>query len=108
MLFFSFSNINIQFIETEIIQKKYTITKDLSTTQSVIFINKIKFAAIISDMNSNTYIVYMTTLNTEISNIYYFWAAQIGLLKVNKALTTISTQYLDYNKYFSFKLAAKL
>lgn len=59
-------------------------------------------------VDNKTFIIYVTTLNTEILNIYPFWAAQIGLFKANKIFTINYAKYFDYTDVFSSELIIKL
>ena len=98
ILFLSFSDVNIWFVEREIIWRRYITAKVLFITQKLKLINKKKFAALALDTNSLTFVVYVVALNIKSSNItiYLFLVAQIELLKVNKAPTTILAKYSDY------------
>ena len=62
------------------------------------------------DANSETFMMHVAALDIKGINItvYSFRTAQIGLLKANKAPTTILTKYSDYTDIFLSKLAAKL
>ena len=60
MLFLIFSNINIQFAEKKSTWRSYTIAKVLPTTKRVELIDKKKFAKVVLDENSETFVAYMT------------------------------------------------
>lgn len=71
-------------------------------------IDKKKFAVAELDVDTKIFIIYMATLNIEITNIYLFQLAQIRLFKANKAFNTIFVKYFDYADIFLSKLTAKL
>ena len=73
-------------------------------------INKKEFAAAALDADSETFVVHVAVLDIKGTNmaVYPSWAAQIGLLKANKAPTTVPTKYSNYTDVFSSELAAKL
>lgn len=79
-------------------------------TQKVKLINKKEFVALALDANSETFVVYVVALNIKSTNIaiHLSPSAQIELLKVNKAPTTVFAKYSDYTNIFLLKLTAKL
>ena len=110
MPFLSFSNADIRFVEREITRRRYTIAETLPMTKKVKLINKKEFTAAALNVNSKTFVMHIVALDIEGTNmaIHPFWAAQIRLLKANKALTTVSTKYSDYTNVFLSELAAEL
>ena len=52
ILFLTFSNADIQFMEKELIWRSYTTAEALLTTKQVDFINKKEFAKVTLDKNS--------------------------------------------------------
>lgn len=62
MLFFFFSNVNIQFDVRKLIWRFYTITKVLPTTSLVKFISKIKFAKVALNKNIEIFVIHFATL----------------------------------------------
>ena len=59
MLFFSFSNPNIQFAKRDLIWRSYITKKALLTTQMVELLNKNEFAKVAIDRESKTFVVYV-------------------------------------------------
>ena len=110
MPFLSLSNVDIRFVEREITWRRYTTAKALLTTQRMKLINKKEFAAAALDADSETFVVHVTALDIEGTNmaVHPFRAAQIGLLKANEASTIVPTKYSDYTDVFSSELAIEL
>ena len=63
MPFFSLSNTNVQFIEKELTWTFYTTAKALPTTKWVELINKKEFAKVALDKKSETFVIYIASLN---------------------------------------------
>lgn len=59
-------------------------------------------------IDNETFIIYVTILNTKIPNISLFWAAQIGLFKANKMSTINFAKYFGYTNVFLSELTIKL
>ena len=110
ILFFIFSNANIQFVKKEIIWKRYIAIKALFITKKIKLINKKKFAVIALDADNKIFIMHIAVLNIKsiIIAVYLSQIAQIRLLKANKVLTIVCTKYSNYTNVFLPKLAAKL
>lgn len=107
MLFFSLSNADVKFAKLEkLIQRSYIAAKALSTTRRVKLVNKRKFAKEGFDENSETYVMYVATL--EAMTIYPFWAAQISILQQDKAFIKIPLEQSDYADIFLADLAIEL
>ena len=62
------------------------------------------------DAYSQTLVVYIVALDIKSTNIvvHLSWAAHIGLLKVNKTLTIVRTEFSDYTEIFSYELIAEI
>ena len=73
-------------------------------------IDKKEFTAAILDADSETFVLHVAALDIGGTNmaVYPSWAAQIGLLKANKAPTIVPAEYFDYTDVFSSELAAEL
>lgn len=86
MLFFTFSNANIQFDKKKLIWSFYTIAKALPTTKWVELINKKESAKTALDKNIKAFVVYVTffSLNKPTISIYLAQEAQIALLIAKK------------------------
>ena len=69
MLFLTFSNTDVRFVEKELIWRSYTTTEALPTTKRVELINKNEFAKVVLDENSETFVVYIVSFNF-VSGIY--------------------------------------
>lgn len=119
MLFFTFSNVDIQFIEKKLIWKSYITAKALPTTKRVGFINKKKFITTVLNENSETFMLYIAVLKVSLEitkmMIHSFQLTQILLetiqlaaLQQNKARTKIHTEQVDYVDVFSPDLAIEL
>lgn len=79
MLFLALSNANLQYSIEKLTWISYTIIEILSTTNRIKLINKKEFANLAPNKNSKTNVVYMITLDIEIS-IHPFRKAQIATL----------------------------
>ena len=104
MLFFTFSNADIQFEEKELTRRNYTTKDALSTTCRVEFINNRKFAKAALDENFEVFLVHGALLTSEMT-IHLARKAQIALLLAKKV--TVSTKYTDFVDVFS-KESAKV
>lgn len=62
MLFFIFSNTNIEFVKKESTWRSYTIAKALAITKKVQLINKKYFAKAALNKELNTFVIYVTAL----------------------------------------------
>ena len=63
MPFLTLSNADVQFIEKELTWRSYTTAKALPTTKRVELINKKEFAKAALNKNSETFVVYVTSLS---------------------------------------------
>lgn len=106
ILFLAPSNINCQFITEELTCKSYIIVEILPSTSRVELINKREFAKAALNKSSETFVIYISVLET--MTIYLSRAAQIAILQWDKALTEIPAKYSDYVNVFSSDLAIEL
>ena len=70
MLFLTFSNVDVQFVEKELTWKSYTTAIALPTTKWVELINKKEFAKTELDGNSETFVVHVASLSSTPLNVY--------------------------------------
>ena len=63
MPFLTFSNANIQFIKKEVTWKSYTTVEALPTTKRITLIDKKEFSKAALNENSETFVVYIASLN---------------------------------------------
>ena len=102
MLFLTFSNVNVQFAENELIWRTYTTEKALTTTRQVEIIARKKFAKTALDENVEAFVVHVSSLGSQIS-IHPSRKAQLTLLLIKK--DTVPVQYLPFADVFSEKSA---
>lgn len=105
--FYIFSNANVSFLDRELIWRIYSIVKALPNTKKVQIINRKEFVKIIWDPNKKNFVVYIATATSEMI-IYSEYKAQITLFKADKALVSISAEYLDFADVFFWELIAVL
>ena len=81
MLFLTFSNADVQFLEKELTWRSYTTAEALPTTKQVEPINKKKFAKVTLDENSKIFVIHVASHNlTPAPRIYPDRVAQIAFL----------------------------
>ena len=108
MPFLALSNADVEFTGLEkLIWRSYIIVEALPTTDWVELIDKREFAKAVLDENSETFVIYVVTLEAETS-IYSSQIAEIAALQWNKAPTEIPVKYSDYADIFSSDLAMEL
>ena len=105
MSFLTLSNVNVQFVEKEFTWRSYTTAKVLPTTKRVELINKKKFAKAVLDEKSETFVVYMASLNLA-PGIHPDKAAQIAFLLTKEV--KILDKYSDFTNVFSEEKALVL
>ena len=91
------SNPDVQFVEKKLTWRTYTTTKALPTTKRVELIDKKEFAKTALDENSETFVVYVASLNLT-SEIYPDRAAQITSLLAEEV--RIPNEYSDFADVF--------
>ena len=104
MLFLTFSNENVQFVEKKLTWKSYITAEALLTTKRVEFINKKEFAKATLNENSEIFIIYVASLNlAPVPGIYLDREIQIAVLLTEEV--KILDKYADYANVFSEKKA---
>ena len=105
--FLTLSNANVQFVEKELTWRSYTTAEALPTTKRVELINKKEFAKAALDENSETFVVYVASLNlAPTPGIHPDRAAQIALLLTEEV--KIPEEYSDFTDVFSEEKALVL
>ena len=115
MLFLTLSNVDVQFIEKELIWRSYTTAKTLPTIKRIKLINKKEFAKAILDKNFETFVIYVISFNL-VLRIHPDRKAQIAFLLTEKAQIAfllikkvkILDKYSDFANVFSEKKALVL
>ena len=98
ILFLTFSNADIQFVEKELTWRSYTTAEALTTTKQVEFINKKEFAKATLDEKSETFVVHVASFNLT-PETYSDRVAQIIFVLVEKF--RIPEEYSDFANNFS-------
>ena len=96
--FLNLSNVDVQFVEKEFTWRSYITTKALPTSKRVELINKKEFVKVALDENSETFVVYVTSLNL-VLEIHLDKKAQITSILIEKV--KISDKYFDFTNIFS-------
>ena len=105
MLFLTLSNADIQFVEKELTWRFYTTAEVLPTTKRVELINKKKFAKVVLDEKSETFVVHVSSLKLS-PGIYPNKEAQIASLLIEEV--KIPDKYSDFTDVFSEEKALML
>ena len=105
MLFLTFSNTDIQFIEKELTWRSYTTAEALLTIKRIEFIDKKEFAKVALDENSETFVIHVAFLNL-VPRIYPDKKAQIAFLLIEEV--KILDKYSNFTDAFSEKKALVL
>ena len=86
--------------------------RSFPTTKRVELVGKKECAAAALDLEHKIFVVHETSLDSPINdqknNLHPFYKAQIAVLVVNEALTSIFTEYFNFTNVFSLELALKL
>ena len=99
ILFLTFSNADVQFVEKKLTWRSYTTAEALPTTKRVELINKKEFAKAALDENSETFVVHVASLNlAPTPGIHPDRAAQIALLLTEEV--KIPEEYSDFTDVF--------
>ena len=69
MLFFTLNNADIQLLEKKLIWRSYTAAKVLLTTKQIKLIDKKESAKSALDKKFETFVVHITTLETELAEM---------------------------------------
>lgn len=87
----------------------YTAAKVFFITRQVELARKKKFTTTALGPEDETFVIYVASLVvSNINQTYLFYKAQIALLKVDKAPTTISLEYFDFADVFSLEQVVDL
>ena len=105
MPFLTLSNADVQFVEKELTWRSYTTAEALPTTKWVELINKKKFAKVALDEKSETFVIYVASLNLT-PGIHPDRAAQIASLLTEEV--KIPDEYSDFTDVFSKEKALVL
>ena len=108
MPFLTFSNADVQFVEKELIWRFYTTAEALSTTKRVKLINKKEFAKAALDENSETFVVYITSLSSIPLDVHPSRRPQVSDLIAEEASTKVPNKYANFANVFSPDLVAEL
>ena len=110
MLFFTFSNANIQFAKKELNWRSYIAAKALTTTKWVKLIDKKEFAKAVLDQESENFVMHVAALKVPLARmtIHFSREAQILALIQDKTSTKVPPKYVHYADVFSFDLAIEL
>ncbi len=106
MSFLALSNADFQFSIKKLTWRSYTTAEAVLTTSRVELIDKREFAKVALDENSETFVVYVATLETTM--IHPSRVAQIAALQWDKAPIEIPAEYFDYVDVFSSDLVMEL
>ena len=88
--------------------KFYTINKALPITEQVQIVDPKEFVIAILDVNSKTFVIYVTIWKREEMPMHSKKQAEVGALLFDKASTEISVEYFDYSNVFSVENAAEV
>lgn len=80
ILFMTFNNAVILFLEQELIWGSYTIVETLPITKQVELIDKKEFTKTVFNKNFEVFIIHMATFSLASRPIYPDWEAQIAFL----------------------------
>ena len=97
MPFFTFSNVDIQFAEKELIWRTYTTKKPLLTTCQIKIINPKEFAKAALDENVEAFVMHVSSLQSKIT-IHLARDAQLALLLAKKVI--VPAKYSDFANVF--------
>ena len=116
MLFLTLNGADIDFSGRGLWWKTYTIEKAFPTIRHVQLVDKKKFAAVVLDSESETFLVHIASLSSVILpsvfllelDVHPSRRPQISGLIAKKALTKVSVKYLNFTDIFSLDLTFKL
>ena len=109
MLFLTMSNINIDFQTWDLQQRSYTTRDVLLTTRQVELMKKKEFIVATFNTEHKAFIVHIAAFSINSSDeMYPSKKAQIAYIKVDEALTKVSSKYADFTNIFLSKLAEEL
>ena len=102
MLFLSFNNANIQFVEKELIWRSNITAEALPTTKKVELIDKNYFANVVLDENIEAFVMHIKSLRLKIM-IHSITKVHIALLLAKKV--SVLVDYSDFANVFLEKSA---
>ena len=116
MSFLTLSGIDVDFSGRELWWKTYTTEAALPTTKRVELVGKKEFAAVAFDSETETFIVYVASLSSDVSpsssqlklDVYPSRRPQVSGLIAEEALTKVLAEYLDFADVFFPDLASEL
>ena len=115
MSFLSLSDTDVDFSGWKLRWRTYTTKEALLTIRHIELVGKKEFAAAALDSESETFIVHIASLSSNALpnsfplklNIHLSCKSQVSGLIAEKALTKVSTEYLDFADVFSPDLASE-
>ena len=114
MSFLTLSDADVNFSSWELWWKIYTDKEALPTTRCVKLVGKKKFAAAALDLESETFVVHVVSLNSDMLpsssplDVHFSRGPQISSLIAEKAFKKVPAEYSDFADVFSPDLASKL
>ena len=105
MPFLVFNNVDVEFVKIKkLIWRSYMAAEALLNTNRVKLIDKIEFAKVALDKDSETFVVYVAALEAE-TLIYLLWTAPIAALQYDNDFIEFPAEYLDTANVFFSDLA---
>lgn len=110
MLFLAFSNVDVEFIEQprKYTWRRYTAIETLPPTYWEELIDKRKFAKVMIDKDSKSFLIHMSAIEIPMLWIYPFRVVHIPILQWDKASTKMSAKYFNNADVFSLDMAMEL
>lgn len=107
MLFFSISNVDIQFAKIKKpIHRNHTAAMALVTIKKLELIDKKEYVASVLDKKAEIFVIHKAALLP--TNIYPSKKTQIKILIAKEISTQVLAEYLDYSDLFLLDLAIEL
>ena len=107
MLFFILSNVDVDFLDQELLEKTYTIKETFSIIKYVEYVGKKKFAAAALDLKHEIFVIHVASLNFILLDVYPFHRSQIFGFITKEALTKVFNEYVNFADIFFLDLASK-
>ena len=114
MPFFTLNGADVNFLGRELRWRTYTTKEALATTKHIELVNKKKFATVMLDPESETFVVYVISLSSDTSpsfsplDVHPSRRPQISSLITEKAFTKVPAKYSDFVDIFSPDLTSEL
>ena len=116
MPFLTLGSVDVDFLVWKLCWRIYTIKEAFPTPRHVELVDKKEFAAVALDLESETFIVHVTSLSSDALSsssplnfdVHPFCRPQVSSLIGEKAPTKVFAEYLDFADVFSPDLAFKL